>query len=161
MSIAEERLKRPGQSLVLVEEEHGHHVWFWFTTMTPDELERWWRELDTVMYYFFSAAPLAEKEIRKIKKGARANDIHFLENFDFRSLPGDVLAADFDEYDALQRTKTHYEARLHMDFDSVLVRPDGSYVFHAGCTGDNLYLPEDLRRRTKRELEDWELSGFY
>jgi len=34
--------------LVLLNEEYGYRLWFWFPNITSNELDTWWSELDSV-----------------------------------------------------------------------------------------------------------------
>jgi hypothetical protein len=143
MNIEEELATRPNQSLVLVEEEF-HKYYFWFTLMTTTQLEEWWQELDSVLFYSFSPAPLSEKTHQELQEEAlRTKDFTTMFcAFLTEPLPGEVIRTNWQDYRPLRDTHKYYELLLHMDNDSVLIKPDGCYIFHDGCEEDNIYLPK-------------------
>ncbi len=96
---------------VLLVEECGYRSWFWFPHMTAVELERWWRELETVIPYFR----------------------------DIESLPGDLVERFREADDALRLrlgpSQEYWQCHVHENCDSYLLRPDLSYIFHKGYKG--------------------------
>ncbi|WP_445365712.1 hypothetical protein ACJJJB_03015 [Microbulbifer sp. ANSA001] len=100
---------REKEFMVLLEEEYGYKHWFWFPQMTPFELEAWWKKLDTVDPYFMTPEPL----------------------------PGDVIfAEDMEHWYSLQEKGKHYQAHIHCDDDSWLMRSLEKYVYHMGYEGE-------------------------
>ncbi len=104
-----ELANRSNEFIVLLEEEYGYKHWFWFPNMTPEQLELWWKGLDSVDPYFMTPEPL----------------------------PGDVIfAEDMDYWHDLQEKGIHYQAHTHCDDDSWLKRPSDHYVYHKGYEGE-------------------------
>ncbi len=100
---------RKGEFFVLLEEEYGYKHWFWFPKMEPNELEAWWKKLETVEPYFMSPEPL----------------------------PGDVVfAEDMDCWFDLQKKGNNYEAHTHCDDDSWIKKPNDDYIYHKGYEGE-------------------------
>jgi len=98
---------RLNELLVLLTEEYGYRLWFWFPKMSENELVQWWKALESVDPYFMTPEPL----------------------------PGDVLQVteETDElFYQLKNENKYYRAYIHCDDDSVLKSPRGKSIYHKG-----------------------------
>ena len=95
------------ETLVLLDEDCGNRMWFWFPKKNSNELIDWWKTLDSVEPYFKTP----------------------------ESLPGDVIQVFDDKKELLKKLdldEIHFCAHIHCNDDSVLQTPDGDRVYHRG-----------------------------
>ena len=94
--------------LVLLDEEYGYRLWFWFPNITSNKLDTWWSELDSVDPYFMTPEPLI----------------------------GDLYQAEDDDelelFTSLQKTSKFYTVHIHSNDDSILKKPNGTKIYHKG-----------------------------
>jgi|GEM_PF-2261007 len=148
MDLLRELKERQKRTLVLVEEEIGYRRHFWFTDMSAKQLEDWWEEQECVFLLF--PVPISEDGKKGLKKVIEREEeeavVAGMMLFASDVLPGEVMTAkskaEYQAYYAARSEGKYYELLLHMDDDSVLIRPDGSYIFHKGCDENNIYLPD-------------------
>ncbi|MCX6253808.1 MAG: hypothetical protein NTV31_04945 [Bacteroidia bacterium] len=97
-----------GKLNVLLDEEFGYHIWIWQPDMDAEQLEEWWKNMETVMRYFFNPT----------------------------NLPGEMLLVRTDDqveqYEQMQKQGIHYSGHIHTDDDSYLKSPDGRTIHHKG-----------------------------
>ena len=94
--------------LILLVEEYGYRLWFWFPNITSKELDTWWSVLDSVDPYFMTPELLL-------------GDLYQVENDD-----------EFELFTTLQDTCQLYTVHIHTDDDSVLTKPNGTKIYHKG-----------------------------
>lgn len=100
--------------VVWLEEEYGYRYWRWEPGMTGDELVQWWKELKSVLPYFFSPAGGV----------AKCGKRH-------PGLPGKLEERSWENFPRCDAPNL-WRAHIHEDEDSYLKLPDGESVHHAG-----------------------------
>ncbi len=131
---------------VWLEEEYGYRYWRWDTGMTADELVAWWSALKSVGQYFFSPVHLPGQLTELHELPIAETDEKVMEALDKAA----ALYKEGKDDEALKLLHPapwwkHFKARIenpdnpgvwychiHMDDDSILVKPDGVSVRHAG-----------------------------
>jgi len=93
--------------LILLTEEYGFREWFWFPTLSEEELVEWWKNLESVDFYFMTPEPLEGWLVEMTKELA-------------------------DLYFELQSSKRYIKAHLHCNDDSYIELPNGEIVHHKG-----------------------------
>ncbi len=148
MDLLRELTERKKRTIVLVEEEIGYRYHFWFTDMSGRQLEDWWKEQECAFLIF--PVPIPEDSKKELEKVVQKEEEGFVVAgmmlFASDVLPGEVITAkskaEYQAYFVARSEGKYYELLLHMDNDSVLIRPDSSYIFHKGCDENNIYLPD-------------------
>ncbi|MDB4278658.1 hypothetical protein N9917_03570 [Deltaproteobacteria bacterium] len=107
---------------VYVDEEYGYRSWVWETGMTAEELVAWWTGLETVMSYFFSPSGLPGT-MTQVHLGAEAFAVH--ETNEPIPFPAGYHYKD-------DRPRDYWKAHMHIEEDSFLQAPDGTYHRHLG-----------------------------
>ena len=102
-----------GTVVVSLEEEYGYRWWFWITNINADELEKFWKSIESIIPYF--------------------NNPSQPDNAD--SLPGILFLYDcLNESHKMARnlfaSVADYEAHIHWDDDSYLRKT--VYIYHSG-----------------------------
>ena len=92
---------------VLIDEEYGYRLWFWYPNMEKEQLIEWWKSQETVKPFFMNPSD----ELSKLGK------IEVIEGCSFLGLDAN---ADADG-----------RAHLHCDDDSWLIIDEVAY-HHAG-----------------------------
>ena len=103
--------KSKSSFVVLLVEEFGYRSWFWFPSMNPSDLEKWWSSLKTVAPYFMTPDPLPGTLCQVLSK------------------------QEVELFSKLDKTNKYYSGHIHCDDDSCLIRPDDSKVYHQGYEG--------------------------
>ena len=91
---------------VYIEEEYGYRYWVWETGMSEEKLIQWWKDLPSVMPFFFSPAKSLTKLPGKLKQSKN------------------------------KRVEGVWSCHLHCDDDSHLRSPKGDLTYHAGFIRD-------------------------
>lgn len=98
-----------GHVAVLVDEEYGYRRHLWFTGMTFQELETFWRAIPDMYDHYMDPT---------------------------KTLPGKwQTAVTQDDHDAWMEYKERgqmYVAHIHINDDSYLAAPDGRNIVHVG-----------------------------
>lgn len=116
--------------VILREIDHGSNIDFLLSPMSADELERWWRDQETLEGYSEESAeadkvlsalfkePLQQKEVRRIE------------------CPGEIVEADTpakrELWLTLYDTEKHYFCHLSGNTDSFLMSPSKIRLSHKG-----------------------------
>ena len=93
--------------LVLLTEEYGYRLWFWFPNISEEKLLEWWKELESVDPYFMTPEPLDGWLIQAT----------------------DELC---DVYIELDKKGEYISAHFHCDDDSYIKLINGEIVHHKG-----------------------------
>lgn len=130
------KTEAPEQIVVYLEEEYGFRQWVWYSGMTAEELVAWWTETESMLAYFFSPAGLPGKMVEVWLE----DDGMWPVEEDAEGYPAKVEGAEvipypqgWDSYaNPDPRPRTYWKAHTHMDEDSYLQGPDGTYYHHKG-----------------------------
>ncbi len=107
MSIEEIKKKAEKDFLILLVEEYGYRIWFWFPNMNEEKLLECWRELESVDPYFMTPEPLDGWLVQVTDE---LNDV----------------------YMELRKKREHITAHLHCNDDSYIKLVNGEIVHHKG-----------------------------
>jgi hypothetical protein len=100
---------------------------FWLAPFSATELERWWISQTSFMFNPEGIWDEVYRMFDEVPPPHRSFDI-----------PGTFIDADYpdgtDLWSELSASKKHYRCEICCDSDSYLQRPDGTKLYHRGCS---------------------------
>lgn len=116
--------------VILREIDHGADIDFWLSPMNADELERWWRDQETLEGYSKESAEADKVLSTLFKESLQRKEVRHIE------WPGEIVEADTPAkrqlWLTLYDTDKHYFCHLSGNLDSFLLSPSKNRLFHKG-----------------------------